>query len=104
ARPRTPTSRGLRSPGLRRWPGKERVSPRDLQDASGGRSFLRPGARFHCLMRVLAAVLALIAVLFMFAAIAGMVTGRPGPLAGGLIRAAALACFVAAVVLNVAAH
>ena len=55
-------------------------------------------------MRVLAAVLALIAVLCMFAAIVGMVTGRPGPRAGGLIRAAALACFVAAAVLNATAH
>lgn len=55
-------------------------------------------------MRVLAAVLALIAVLCMFAAIAGMVIGKPGPRAGGVIRATALACFIAAVALNAAAH
>jgi hypothetical protein len=55
-------------------------------------------------MRVLAAILALIAVLCMFVALGGMVIGRPGPRAGGLIRAAALACFIAAVVLNATAH
>ena len=55
-------------------------------------------------MRVLAAVLALVAVLCMFAAIAGMVIGRPGPRAGGLIRGAALLCFVAAVVLAATAR
>ena len=55
-------------------------------------------------MRVLAAVCALFAVVLMIVAIAGMVTGRPGARAGGVIRAAALLLFVAAVVLNVAAH
>lgn len=55
-------------------------------------------------MRVLAAVLALIAVLCMFAALAGMVVGRPGPRAGGIIRATALVCFIAAVVVNALAH
>lgn len=55
-------------------------------------------------MRVAAAILALIAVLCMFAAIAGMVTGRPGPRAGGVIRAVALLCFGAAVALNVASR
>jgi hypothetical protein len=55
-------------------------------------------------MRPLAAGLALIAVLCIFAAIAGMVTGRMGPRAGGLIRVVALLCFVAAVVLNVASR
>jgi hypothetical protein len=55
-------------------------------------------------MRVLAAVFALIAVACMMLAIVGMVTGRPGYRAGFLLRAAALLCFVAAVVLNVAAH
>jgi hypothetical protein len=52
-------------------------------------------------VRILAAVLALIAVICMIVAIAGMVTGRPGDRAGGLIRGLALLCFVAAVVLNV---
>ena len=55
-------------------------------------------------MRVAAAILALIAVILMVIAIAGMVTGRPSDRAGTVIRAAALLCFVAAVVLNVAAH
>ena len=52
-------------------------------------------------MRVLAIVLALAAVILMIIAIAGMVTGRPSDRAGWLIRVGALACFVAAVVLNV---
>jgi hypothetical protein len=55
-------------------------------------------------MRVLAAVLALIAVACMMLAIVGMVTGRPGDRAGFVLRAAALLCFGAAVALNVAAH
>lgn len=55
-------------------------------------------------MRVAAALLALIAVALIVVAIAGMVTGRPGDRAGTWIRAAALLCFIAAVVLNVAAH
>jgi hypothetical protein len=55
-------------------------------------------------MRAAAAVLALIAVLCMSVAIVGMVTGRPGDKAGLLWRVAAVACFAAAVALNVAAH
>jgi hypothetical protein len=55
-------------------------------------------------MRVAAAVLALIAVACMTVAIAGMVTGRPSDRAGMLVRVLALACFGAAVALNVAAH
>jgi hypothetical protein len=55
-------------------------------------------------VRILAAILALIAVILMIVAIAGMVTGRPGDRAGGVIRLLALLFFVAAVVLNVAAH
>ena len=53
---------------------------------------------------MLAALLALIAVILMIIAIAGMVTGRPGDRAGWVVRTLALVCFVAAVVLNVAAH
>jgi hypothetical protein len=53
---------------------------------------------------VLAAALALIAVLCMFGALGGMVVGWPGPRAGGLIRAAALLCFIAAVILNLLAR
>jgi hypothetical protein len=56
------------------------------------------------MLRVLAALLALIAVGCMVAAIVGMVTGRPGPKVGGLVRAIAVLCFAAAVVLNVVAH
>jgi hypothetical protein len=52
-------------------------------------------------VRVLAAVLALLAVIAIIVAVAGMVTGRPGDRAGGVIRILALALFVAAVVLNV---
>ncbi len=55
-------------------------------------------------MRALAVILALTAVVLMLVAIAGMVTGRPGDRAGWVIRALALLCFAAAVVLNVAAH
>ncbi len=55
-------------------------------------------------MHALAVAFALIALLCLIAAVAGMVTGRIGARAGGVIRAAALLCFVAAVVLNVAAH
>jgi hypothetical protein len=55
-------------------------------------------------VRVLAAILALIAVVLMMVAIAGMVTGRPGDRVGWVIRGLALLCFVATVLLNVAAH
>ncbi len=55
-------------------------------------------------LRVLAAILALIAVGCMSLAIVGMVTGRPGDRAGLVIRIAALLCFGIAVALNVAAH
>jgi hypothetical protein len=56
------------------------------------------------MLRVLAAVFALIAVALMSLAIVGMVTGRPGDRAGFAIRAAAVLSFAAAVALNVAAH
>ena len=56
------------------------------------------------MLRVLAALFALIAVVCMTLAIVGMVTGRPGDRAGLVVRAAAVLCFVTAVVLNVAAH
>ena len=55
-------------------------------------------------MRALAAVLALVAVICLTVAIAGMVTGRPGARAGLVVRVVALVCFVAAVALNAAAH
>lgn len=51
-------------------------------------------------MRILAIALALVAVVLMIVAIAGMVTGRPGDRAGWIVRVVALICFVAAVVLN----
>jgi hypothetical protein len=56
------------------------------------------------MLRVLAALFALVAVGCMSAAIVGMVTGRPGDRVGGLLRALAVLSFVVAVVLNVAAH
>jgi hypothetical protein len=49
-------------------------------------------------------VFAVVAVGFMIAAIVGMVTGRPGARAGAVVRVLSVLCFVAAVVLNVAAH
>jgi len=55
-------------------------------------------------LRILAAVFALIAVVCMTVAIVGMVTGRPGDRAGLVVRAAAVVCFVTCVVLNIAAH
>jgi hypothetical protein len=55
-------------------------------------------------VRALAAGFALVAVACMTVAIVGMVTGRPGDRAGWLIRVAAVLCFAAAVVLNIAAH
>jgi membrane-anchored protein YejM (alkaline phosphatase superfamily) len=56
------------------------------------------------MLRALAAAFALIAVLCMVFATAGMVTGRQSARAGTLIRLAAVVCFVIAVALNVAAH
>ncbi len=56
------------------------------------------------MLRVLAAIFALIAVVLMTVAIIGMVTGRPGDRAGFVVRAAAVLCFATAVVLNIAAH
>jgi len=55
-------------------------------------------------VHALAIAFAVLAVLLMIVAIAGMVTGRPSDRAGGLIRILALVCFVAAVVLNVASR
>jgi hypothetical protein len=55
-------------------------------------------------LRILAALFALVAVVCMTVAIVGMVTGRPGDRAGVLIRAAAVVCFLTAVVLNIVAH
>lgn len=52
-------------------------------------------------MRVLAAILALVAVACLTVAIVGMVTGRPSDRAGAWIRGLALLCFGAAVLLNV---
>jgi hypothetical protein len=55
-------------------------------------------------MRTLSILFALVAVVCMILAIAGMVTGRPGDRAGLLVRILAVICFAAAVALNVAAH
>ncbi len=56
------------------------------------------------MLRVLAVILALVAVVCMVLAIAGMVTGRQSARAGFVLRTVALASFGAAVALNVAAH
>ncbi len=64
---------------------------------------MRPPATMGS-MRVLAALFALVAVGCMSVAIVGMVTGRPGDRVGAVLRIAAVACFAATVVLNVAAH
>ena len=53
---------------------------------------------------MLALLLALVAIACMSLALVGMVTGRPGDRAGWALRAAAVACFGAAVALNIAAH
>ena len=53
-------------------------------------------------LHVLAIVFAVIAVVFIVVAIAGMATGRQSARAGMIVRLLALACFVAAVALNVA--
>ena len=56
------------------------------------------------MLRVLAAILALVAVACMAVAIVGMVTGRPGDRAGWALRTAAVVCFGTAVALNSIAH
>jgi membrane protein YdbS with pleckstrin-like domain len=56
------------------------------------------------MLRTFSVLFALVAVLCMIFAIAGMVTGRQGALTGWAVRAAAVLCFAVAVVLNVAAH
>jgi len=56
------------------------------------------------MLRALAIVFALAAVSCMVLAIAGMVTQRQSERTGWLLRAIAVACFVIAVVLNVARH
>lgn len=52
------------------------------------------------MLRAEAVILAAVAVVCMIVAIVGMVTGRPGDRIGLALRAGALACFVAAVVLR----
>lgn len=56
------------------------------------------------MLRILALVLALVAVTCMALAIVGMVTGRPADRAGWALRVLALACFGGAVALNAAAR
>ena len=53
------------------------------------------------MLHVLAIAFAVIAVACIVVAIAGMVTGRQGARAGLFVRLLALACFIAAVVLNI---
>jgi hypothetical protein len=56
------------------------------------------------MLRVLAAVLSLVAVGCMAVAIVGMVTGRPGDRIGWALRAGAVLCFGIAVALNLIAR
>ena len=56
------------------------------------------------MLRALAIAFAVVAVACMIVAIAGMATGKQSARTGWLVRALAVACFAAAVVLNVAAH
>jgi hypothetical protein len=55
-------------------------------------------------LRVMSVALASAAMVCLGFAIAGMITHRQSPLAGYLLRVGALACFGAAVALNVIAH
>jgi hypothetical protein len=55
-------------------------------------------------LHALAIAFAAIAAICIIVAIAGMATGNQSARAGWLVRLLALACFVAAVALNVAAH
>jgi hypothetical protein len=55
-------------------------------------------------LHVLAVLFALIAVVCLTVAIAGMVTDRLSARIGWLMRVLAVLCFAAAVVLNLAAH
>jgi hypothetical protein len=56
------------------------------------------------MLRALAIVFAVVAVVCMVVAIAGMATDRQSARTGWLVRLIAVVCFVAAVILNVAAH
>jgi hypothetical protein len=53
-------------------------------------------------VHVLAIAFAVLAAICIMVAIAGMATGRPSARAGLVVRLLALACFVAAVALNIA--
>jgi hypothetical protein len=55
-------------------------------------------------LKVLAAVFALIAIALLALAIVGMVTKRLTDRQGWMVRAVALACFAVTVILNSAAH
>ncbi len=61
-------------------------------------------ARTHWVLHALAVVFAVIAAICMIVAIAGMATGNQNARTGWAVRAIALASFVTAVVLNIAAH
>ena len=64
----------------------------------------RPLEGYKRHMRALAVIFAAVAVICMILAIAGIVTGRPSDRAGYVIRAIAVVCFAAAVVLNIVAR
>jgi hypothetical protein len=55
-------------------------------------------------LHALAIAFAVIAAACMIVAIAGMATGNQSARTGWLVRVLALACFVTAVILNIAAH
>jgi hypothetical protein len=55
-------------------------------------------------LRILALLLALVAVACMSLALVGMVTGRPNDRVGWVLRATAVLCFGGAVALGAAAH
>ncbi len=56
------------------------------------------------MLRTFSVLFALVAVVGMIFATAGMVTGRQGALTGWAVRTVAVLCFAVAVILNVAAH
>jgi hypothetical protein len=55
-------------------------------------------------MRIIALLLGLVAVMCLIVAIAGMVTGKPGDRVGWVLRAVAVVCFAACVIVNTIAH
>jgi hypothetical protein len=66
---------------------------------------LSGAARYNpSVLRILAAIFALIAVALLALAIVGMITGKFTDRQGWALRAAALGCFALTVILNVLGH